>query len=283
MSESAAALLVQTDLQSLVQFALGLVLAGLAGGVIAGLLGVGGGIVVVPVLYHVFSGLGVDDSIRMPLAVGTSLATIIPASIRSNTSHRKKGAVDMMLLKSWAPALIAGVLGGSVVARLIGGKGLTLVFAVLALIVAAYMAFGRADWRLGEALPEGPAKLGLAGGIGLFSTLMGIGGGTFGVPIMTLFGMPVHRAVGTSSGLGLLIGIPGTIGFILSGWGALHLPPFSLGYVNLLGFLLITPATWLAVPWGVELAHRLSRSALTRAFALFLALTSLRMFIGLMS
>ena len=271
------------DPQSLLTFALGLLLAGLAGGVIAGLLGVGGGIVIVPVLYHVFSGLGLDESVRMPLAIGTSLATIIPASIRSNSSHQKKGAVDMALLKSWAPAIIVGVLAGAIVAHLIGGHGLTLIFAVLALVVAAYMAFGRAEWRLGEALPQGPGKIAMAGGIGFFSTLMGIGGGTFGVPLMTLFGMPVHRAVGTSSGLGLLIGVPGTIGFILSGWGAAHLPPGSLGYVNLLGFALITPTTWISVPWGVELAHRLSRKALSRAFAIFLAATSLRMFIGLLS
>jgi uncharacterized protein len=276
-------LLGQADLQSLAAFALGLVIAGLAGGVIAGLLGVGGGIVMVPVLFHVFSGLGLDESVRMPLAVGTSLATIIPASIRSNLSHQKKGAVDMALLKSWAPAVIAGVLAGTVVARLIGGHGLTLVFAVLALAVAGYMAFGRAEWRLGAGLPQGPAMLGIAGTIGFFSTLMGIGGGTFGVPTMTLFGMPMHRAVGTSSGLGLLIGVPGAVGFILSGYDAPHLPPLSLGYVNLLGFALITPATWLSVPWGVELAHRLSRKALSRAFAVFLALTSLRMFIGIFS
>jgi uncharacterized membrane protein YfcA len=264
-------------------FAIGLLFAGLAGGVIAGLLGVGGGIVIVPVLYHVFSSLGLDEAVRMPLAVGTSLATIIPASIRSNSGHQKRGAVDMALLKSWAPAVIGGVLAGTIVARLIGGQGLTLVFAVLALIVATYMAFGRADWRLGPQPPQGTGKITMAGGIGFFSTLMGIGGGTFGVPLMTLYGMPVHRAIGTSSGLGLLIGVPGTIGFMLSGWGAPHLPPFSLGYVSLLGFALITPATWISVPWGVELAHRLSRRALSRAFAIFLAATSIRMFIGLFS
>lgn len=268
-----------TDALSLAQFAAGLVLAGVAGGIIAGLLGVGGGIVVVPVLYHVFSGLGVEQSACMPLAIGTSLATIVPASIRSNSNHRKKGAVDVVLLKSWAPTLIAGVLGGSAVATFIGGQGLTVIFATLALIVAAYMAFARAEWRLSAEMPTGLAKGAIAGGIGFFSTLMGIGGGTFGVPIMTLFGVPVHRAVGTSSGLGIIVGLTGTIGFILSGWSVPHLPPLSLGYVNLLGFLLITPATWLTVPWGVDLAHRLSRRTLSRAFALFLALTSLRMFI----
>lgn len=283
MFDGALTLLMQSDVQTLLLLALGLGGAGLVGGVTAGLLGVGGGIVIVPVLYHVFTALGLDPSVRMPLAVGTSLATIIPASIRSNAGHRKKGAVDMELLRAWLVPIICGVLAGAVVARLIGGKGLTLVFACLALIVAAYMAVGRDDWRLGAQLPKGAGGAAIASTIGFFSTLMGIGGGTFGVPTMTLFGMPVHRAVGTSSGLGLIIGIPGTIGFIVSGWDIPLRPAFSLGFVNLLGFALITPATWLAVPWGVELAHRLSRTALSRAFALFLALTSLRMFIGMLS
>jgi len=270
----------QIGVAGLTLFAAGLVLAGLFSGVIAGLLGVGGGIVIVPVLYHFFSVLGIDESVRMPLAVGTSLATIIPASIRSNATHRKKGAVDDALLRSWLLPVVGGVIAGSLVARIIGGHGLTLVFATLALVVAAYMAFGKEAWRLGTALPQGLGRIAIAGSIGFFSTLMGIGGGTFGVPTMTLFGMPVHRAVGTSSGLGLIIGIPGTLGFILSGWDVAHRPPFSLGYVNLMGLALIVPATWLSVPWGVDLAHRLSRKALSRAFAVFLGATSIKMFIA---
>jgi uncharacterized membrane protein YfcA len=272
--------LAQIDMTELLLFAGGLMLAGLGGGVIAGLLGVGGGIVIVPVLYHIFTALGLDESVRMPLAVGTSLATIIPASIRSNVSHQKRGAVDFAVLRSWLPPVVGGVILGSIVARIIGAHGLTIVFATLALVVAVYMAVGREDWRLGEKLPDGAGRIGIAGAIGFFSTLMGIGGGTFGVPTMTLFGMPIHKAVGTSSGLGLMIGIPGTIGFILSGLHAPLRPPFSLGYVSLLGLALITPATWISVPWGAELAHRLSRKALMRAFAIFLALTSLKMFIG---
>ena len=268
------------DSAALALFAVGLMLAGLFGGVIAGLLGVGGGIVIVPVLYHVFTGLGLDESVRMPLAVGTSLATIIPASIRSNLSHRKRGAVDDAVLRSWLVPVVGGVILGSLVARLIGAHGLTLIFASLALIVAVYMAFGREDWRLGPALPSGAGRAAIAGCIGFFSTLMGIGGGTFGVPIMTLFGMPIHRAVGTSAGLGFMIGIPGTIGFILSGFDAPLRPPFSLGYVSLLGFALIVPTMWISVPWGAHLAHRLSRKALMRAFAAFLGFTSFKMFLG---
>lgn len=271
------------DLSTVGLFALGLVGAGIAAGLIAGLLGVGGGIVVVPVLFHVFTALGLDESVRMPLAVGTSLATIVPASIRSVASHRKRDAVDAVLLRRWFMPLVVGVFLGSAAATVIGGRGLTAVFAVMALVVAAYMAFGHEKWQLGETVPEGAGRLALAGSIGFFSTLMGIGGGTFGVPALTLFGTPIHRAVGTSSGLGVIIGVPGTIGFILAGWHAPLLPPFSIGYVSLLGLALITPATWLAVPWGAALAHRLSRKALRRAFAVFLALTSLRMFIGLLT
>lgn len=259
-------------------FAAGLMAAGLLGGLLAGLLGVGGGIVVVPVLFHVLSALGLDESIRMPVAVGTSLATIIPTTLRAVSGHRAKGAVDDAILRQWAPAMIVGVVLASLSAEVIGGRGLTLIFAVMALLVALNLGFGRESWRLGAALPGGPGRAALAGGIGYVSTLMGIGGGTFGVTAMTLYGVPIHRAVGTAAGLGLIISIPGTAGFLLAGLDAQGLPPFSLGYVNLLGFALIVPSTILATPWGVELAHRLSRTALRRAFAVFLALTSARMF-----
>lgn len=262
-------------------FALGLIASGVIAGTLAGLLGVGGGIVLVPVLYQVFSALGVDEAVRMHLAVGTSLATIIPTSIRSVRAHAKRGAVDFALLKSWAPALILGTLAGTAIAGAISGPALTGIFASLVLIVAANLAFGREEWRLGSALPKGAPAQALAASIGAISGLMGIGGGTFGVPAMTLFGYPIHRAVATSAGLGIIISIPGAIGFILSGWGKASLPPGSLGYVNLIGFALLTPTTVLMAPLGARLAHALPRKWLARAFALFLALTSAKMFWGL--
>lgn len=262
-------------------FALGLAGAGLVAGTLAGLLGVGGGIVLVPVLYHVLSALGVDEAVRMHLAVGTSFATIIPTAIRSVRAHAKRGAVDFALLRRWAPATFLGTALGTLLAGAASGWALTLIFACLVLIVSAYLAFGRETWRLGDAVPAGARSSAIAGAIGAVSAFMGIGGGTFAVPAMTLYGIPIHRAVATSAGLGIVIAIPGALGYILAGWGVQHLPPGSLGYVNLIGFLLLTPTMVIAAPFGARLAHSLPRDALRRAFALFLALTAARMFYGL--
>ncbi|TNE59673.1 MAG: sulfite exporter TauE/SafE family protein [Alphaproteobacteria bacterium] len=261
---------------------LALLAAGIVGGILAGLLGVGGGIVIVPVLFHIFTGLGIDESVRMHLAVGTSLATIIPTSIRSMTAHAKRGAVDFELLKAWALPIFVGVLLGGAVAAYSPGEILTLVFAVIALVVAFHMSFGNEDWRLKDTLPAKWIQNLMAATIGLLSTLMGIGGGTFGVTTMTLFGYPIHRAVATASGFGVIISIPGAITFIVSGWGKEVLPSLSVGHVNLIGFALITPMTVLAAPLGVKIAHALPRLWLRRAFAFFLGLTSLRMFLSLL-
>ncbi len=266
----------------LVIFAGALLAAGVFAGIIAGLLGVGGGIVAVPVLFHVFTLLDLDKAIVMHLAVGTSLAIIIPTSISSLRSHFKRGAVDMSLLKAWAPAMIGGVILGSILAGFANSTFLIAVFASVALLVAANLAFGRPDWRLGERMPSGPRAHFMAGTIGGLSTMMGIGGGTFGVSVMTLFGYPIHRAVGTAAGFGVLISLPGTIGFIVNGLGVPDRPPFSLGYVNLVGFALLASASVVSAPLGVWLAHSLNRTALLRAFALFLFLTSMRMFWSLL-
>ena len=267
----------QTPTAELLALAAGLGLAGLVAGTVAGLLGVGGGIVLVPVLYQVLTLLGVDEAARMPLAVGTSLATIIPTSIRSTLSHNAKGAVDWTVLRSWAIPTIVGVAAGTWLASIIGGEGLTAVFAGGAGSLGLYMILGREHWRLGDGVPLGAGSwiLGLANGC--LSVLMGIGGGTFGVTIMTLYGVTIHRAVATAAGFGLIIGVPGAIGMIVNGWTAPGLPPFSLGYVNLVGLALIVPATILAAPWGVALAHRLSRRTLRLAFGVFLCLTAIRM------
>lgn len=270
-------------LAELVMFAAALLATGVIAGIIAGLLGVGGGIVIVPVLFHMFTLLGIDESIRMHLAVGTSLGTIIPTSIRSLRAHQKKGAVDFDLLKRWAVPMLLGVVAGTALAAYVHGEVLTAIFATVALLVAFNMAFGREEWRLGDDLPGPVGQGSIASVIGGVSAMMGIGGGTFGVTTMTLFGRPIHQAVATSAGLGLIISIPGTIGFLLSGLGVEGRPPLSLGYVNLVGLALIVPATVLAAPWGANLAHAISRKTLSRAFAFFLALTSIRMFYGLMN
>jgi uncharacterized membrane protein YfcA len=267
----------QAPAAELIVLAIGLGLAGLIAGTVAGLLGVGGGIVLVPVLYQTLGLLGIDESVRMPLAVGTSLATIVPTSIRSTFSHHARGAVDWDVLRTWAAPTVAGVLLGTWIASLIGSTGLTLVFALGALVLGLFMALGREEWRLGHELPRGPAMWVLAFANGSVSVLMGIGGGTFGVTAMTLYGAPIHRAVATAAGFGVIIGLPGALGMIFNGWNEPGLPPLSLGYVNLVGLALIVPATIVAAPWGVALAHRLSRRTLRAAFGIFLCLTALRM------
>jgi uncharacterized membrane protein YfcA len=261
----------------LIALAVGLGVAGLVGGTVAGLLGVGGGIVLVPVLYQTLGILGIDEAVRMPIAVGTSLATIIPTSIRSTLSHHGKGAVDWQVLRAWALPTVIGVVIGSWLASIIGGRGLTAVFAVGAMVLGLFMAVAHEDWRLGDVLPTGVGAWALGVANGCLSVLMGIGGGTFGVTVMTLYGTTIHRAVATAAGFGLIIGLPGAIGMIANGWSAPGLPPFSLGYVNLIGLALIVPATIVAAPWGVALAHRLSRRTLRLAFGVFLCLTALRM------
>jgi uncharacterized membrane protein YfcA len=260
-----------------------LLLAGAVAGLLAGLLGVGGGIVIVPALYHIFSYLEIDPSVRMHMAVGTSLATIIPTSVRSVRAHHARGSFDRVLFNSWVPGIIIGVLIGTWLANLADFGLLTLVFATVALIVSVYMAIGKSDWKLKDGLPTNPGNSLIAAIVGAISAMMGIGGGTLSVPILNLFGVPIHRSVGTAAGFGLVIAIPATLGFIIGGWNTPLLPAFSIGYVNWLGFLLIVPATVLTVPTGAKLAHSLSQTGLRRAFALFLGITSLRMFTDIFS
>lgn len=258
-----------------------LLATGLVAGLVGGLLGVGGGIVIVPVLYHVFREQGVDASVRMHLAVGTSLGTIVLTAFRSVRSHHARGVVDTELLRSWGGAVLAGVLLGSLLARNVDGRFLTGVFGGVALLVSMQLAFGSEAWKLRDGVPAGAPRQALGALIGFFSVLMGLGGGTLGVPILSAFGVPIHRAVGTAAGLGLVIGLPGCLSFVASGWGVPQRPPFSAGFVNLLGLAAITPATWLAAPLGARLAHALPRLWLRRAFAFFLALTALHMLLEL--
>ena len=262
----------------LAAFALALLGTGLVAGVLAGLLGVGGGIVIVPVLFNLFPLLGVDESVRMHVAVGTSLATIIPTSIVSARAHDRRGSLDADLLRSLAPSVVVGVLIGAALGGGASSALLTLVFAVVAILVALNMALRKDGMIIAEHLPTGAPRQAIGGVIGGFSVLMGIGGGTLSVPILSAFNVPIHRAVGTAAALGLVIGVPGAIGFVLAGWGVPERPPGSLGYVNMIGFALIVPATMLMAPLGARLAHAINASWLRRGFALFLALSAARMF-----
>src|ERR1043166_582984 len=258
-------------------FALGLVMAGVVGGLVAGMRGVGGGIVIVPVLYHVLALMGVDPDVRMHIAVGTSLATIIPTSFSSARSHNAKGAVDWELLRRWVVPMVVGVLIGSALAGIARGQWLALFFALVAMPVAVQLAFFAEHKRIADHLPTGLGGLLMPAAIGGVSTMMGIGGGTVGVPTMTLCGYPIHRAVGTASAFGAIISLPGTIGAVLAGLGAAGLPPYSLGYVNLLGFLLIAPVSFVMAPAGAALAHMTDKRQLRIVFAAFIAITAARM------
>ena len=254
-----------------------LVLTGVVAGILAGLLGVGGGIVIVPVLFWVFEALDFPGETAMTVAVATSLATIIPTSIASARAHRAKGNLDAALFARWAPFMFVGALLGGLLSFVLDGGDLRLVFGVIALLVAVNMAVPR-TLVLSTGLPRSTAVEGaIAGTIGVLSALMGIGGGTLSVPTLSMFSFPTHRAVGTAAAFGLVIAVPAVVGFVASGWGSPLRPPFSAGYVNLVAAAIIFPATTLVAPWGARIAHALPADRLRLAFALFLGLTALRM------
>lgn len=260
----------------------GLLVAGLVAGFLAGLLGIGGGGIIVPVLYEALRALDVDPAIRMHLVLGTCLAIIVPTSLKSFAGHRARGSVDIPLLKLVAPYVVAGVVLGSITAKFASGEALKWVWVIAATTVAIKMALGREDWRISDHLPPSPWPQ--IGGllVGFISTLMSIGGATFVVPLLTLFGKPILQAVSTAAGVGPLIAIPGVIGYMWAGWDASGLPPFSVGYVNLLAAVIVAPLSVWAAPLGVRLAHRIPRRTLELAFAAFLATISTRFLIDLL-
>ena len=259
----------------LIWLAVGLAATGAFAGLIAGLFGIGGGVVMVPALYFAFGLLGYDDGPRMQVAVGTSLAVIVATSLRSVTSHAKRGAVDGQILRTWIPWIVAGALIGSLIADLLPGRALTALFGVTALLLSAKFVFGRSDWKLADEMPVGAIRAGLGGSIGLLSSLMGIGGGVFGVTLMTLCGRSIHRAVGTAAGFGIAIGLPGALGFVVWGWNEAGRPPLSLGYVNVLGFAILATSAFFLAPVGAGLAHKLPAAILKRLFAIGLAVTAI--------
>ena len=251
---------------------------GTVAGVLAGLFGIGGGIVIVPVLETALGFLGVDPAIRMHVAVGTSLATIIPTSISSARAHHLRNSVDVEIVKRWAVFVFIGALLGAWIASLVHSDVLAGVFATLAFLVALKMLFMPESRNLTEEVPRGPLVPVIPTAIGCFSSMMGIGGGTFSVMTLTLFNEPIHRAVGTAALFGLVISLPGMLGFVAAGWGDPRIPPGSLGYVSLIGFACIAPATVLAAPVGAKIAHAFSARRLNMLFGVFLVIASLRLF-----
>ncbi len=260
----------------LIMFAAVLAVAGGVAGLLAGVFGIGGGAILVPVFYQVFGLIGIDDAVRMHLAVGTSLAIIVPTSLRSFFAHLKHGAVDRDLLKGWIVAVPLGAIIASVIAAESSGTTLRAIFAGIAALVAFRMIFNRASWRLGNDLPGNPARFVVGTGIGVLSGLMGIGGGVLNNTFMSLYGRPMHQAVATSAGVGVLISLPGLFGYVWAGWGAAGLPPFSTGFINWVAVALIIPLTMLVAPFGAKLAHSLSKRQLEIGFGLFMIVISIR-------
>jgi uncharacterized membrane protein YfcA len=265
------------SLAQLLPLAALLVLIGGFAGVIAGLLGVGGGIVLVPAFLYAFTALGYDGPQIMQVCLATSLATIVFTSARSVRAHAAKGAVDRDILRGWAPGIAAGAVVGVLIAGSMKTEALMLIFGVLGTVVGLYLGFGRESWRLGDRMPGGIGRAVTALVLGFLSVLMGIGGGSFGVPLMRLYGVPIHRAVGTASGFGLVIAVPSVIGFLLQGWDSPDLPPYTLGLVNLPAFLIVIGVTMITTTWGVRLAHAMDPKPLKRVFAVFITIVALNM------
>ncbi|MBT0669149.1 sulfite exporter TauE/SafE family protein [Novosphingobium profundi] len=248
-----------------------MLLAGLASGFAAGLFGIGGGFVVVPVLFVMLPLLGASPDSIAHVAIGTSLATILVTSLRSVQAHARRGAVDFTLLRAWAPGVILGVGAGVLLASRVSGQALALIFGLGVAVMALHFLFPvLASRHLRDELPGGFARIGIAGGIGAFSSLLGIGGGTLAIIVMTLCGKSIHRSIATASGVGFLIAVPGTLGFVAIGLGTAGLPTGSLGYVNLPATLAIVSTSIFSAPWGAATAHRLPPSVLNPVFGLYL-------------
>jgi uncharacterized protein len=251
--------------------------AGILVGVLAGLFGIGGGAIIVPVLYEVFRVIGVPEDVRIQLCIGTSLAIIVPTTVRSYFGHKKKGAVIPQVVRIWAVPAVAGVVIGSVAAAYAPAPVFKIAFVIFAIFIAVRMLFGGDRWNLGSELP-GRGVLTAFGFItGLFSSLVGVSGGAVSNSVLTLYGQTMQRAVATSAGVGVPITIAGTIGYMLAGWPHTNeLPPLSIGFVSLIGFALMAPVSSFTASYGVRLAHWLPRRKLEIAFGIFLLLVALR-------
>lgn len=274
----------------LLELALLLIAVGALSGFLAGVFGIGGGAVLVPVFYECFRLAGVPLDVRMPLCIGTSLAIIIPTSVRSYRAHYARGAVDMEILKLWWLPVLIGVIAGSVTARYAPERLFKIVFVGVAWSAAARLLLARETWKFGDDLPKGPLMKIYGFFVGLLSTLMGIGGGLFSNLLMTFYGRPIHQAVATSSALAVLISIPGALGYVYAGWpvaarfpdvAALQLP-FAIGYVSLIGAVLVMPTSLLTAPLGVRAAHAMSKRTLEIAFGSYLLIVGSRFVISLL-
>ena len=266
----------------LVWLAAAVMAAGIVTGILAGLFGIGGGAVIVPVLFEIFRILGVPEEVRMQLCVGTSLAIIAPTTVRSYRAHRAKGLVIPAVMRSWALPAVIGVAVGSVAAAFAPATIFEVAFVVIASTIAAKLLVGREEWVLGRQLPGRVAMTGYGFAVGLASSLMGISGGSLATMAMTLYGVPIHNAVATSAGLGVPITIAGTLGYLLAGLPhQAVLPPLSIGFVSVIGVILIAPISSYIAPLGARLAHALPKRQLEIGFGLFLIAASMRFVVNL--
>jgi len=255
-----------------VMLALALLAAGALVGFLAGVFGVGGGTVAVPILYEVFVAFGVPDELRMPLCAGTSLALIIPTSIASYATHCRSQAVDLALLKIWSIPIIAGAIGGTMLARHAPGLVFKITFILVALATAGRLMFPDRLPQLGEVPRLLRAPYGIV--IGASAALIGIGGGLLSNMIMTLHGRAIHQAVATSAGVGVMVSVPGALGYMAAGWDRIGLPPFSIGFVSIAAVLALMPASFLTARIGATVAHRVAKHRLEACFAVYLLLVS---------
>ncbi len=256
--------------------------AGILVGILAGLFGIGGGAIIVPVLYEVFRALEVPEDVRMQMCIGTSLAIIIPTTLRSYLGHKKKGAVISDVVRVWVLPAVAGVAIGSVIASFAPAAVFKIAFIIFISFISIKMLFGSDRWNLGSELP-GRVLLAFYGFItGLFSSLVGVSGGSVSNAVLTMYGQPMQRAVATSAGIGVPITIAGTLGYMVAGWSHMaQLPPLSIGFVSLIGFALMAPVSSYTASYGVRLAHWLPRRKLEIGFGYFLILVALRFIVSL--
>lgn len=256
--------------------------AGVLVGMLAGLFGIGGGAAIVPVLYEVFRALGVPEELRMQLCIGTSLAIIVPTTVRSYLAHKRMGAVIPQVVRVWTVPAVLGVAIGSVAAAYAPAPVFKVAFVVFAVFIAARMLFGGNRWTLGAQLPGRAMLTGYGFITGLVSALVGVSGGSVSNAVLTLYGQSMQRAVATSAGIGVPITIVGTAGYMVAGWRFIdRLPPLSIGFVSLIGLLLMAPVSSYTAKYGVQLAHWLPRRTLEIAFGIFLILASLRFLVSL--
>jgi uncharacterized membrane protein YfcA len=264
-------------INELLFLAAAIIAGGAVAGLLAGLFGVGGGGVIVPVLYEIFGFLSVDEAVRMQLCVGTSLAIILPTSLRSFSAHRARGIVPTDILWRWAPSIVAGVVIGGLMAAVAPPWVLKVAFVIMATLIAFKLFWGQDAWKISDDLPRTPLMTVYGLIVGLYSALMGVGGGSVSTAILLLYGRPIHQAVALSAGVGVIISIVGTVGFVLAGLPQQALlPPFSLGFVSLIGVALMAPIAGFVAPYGARLAHNLPRRKLEIAFGCFLLAIGLR-------